>query len=443
MYQDRIEFLKRAIKRNYKWYTGEREDGKATITDVANFFNIPIDDDRLLDYQITKINFKEPELQIVDTKTNTTYNANYTGDADLLNYFCGGYKFISLISTNSERKIESLYYIDDEKPIATKMTFSDNDYDLVFFKETPNYLRIFNNGGETFIVRYLKNIDYKGENIEQELLTRAYVSKYSENSYKNFDDTFEQIYTYGLYNHIDMRDKNKQNKYSYVVGDNLIYGINELEQKDLAIIMHGICFENTKINTKDYFPYDLRAEDYPTVNDDKTNSAVIFRGWVGKSDHNTLEIYKSDEATSLKYHVERFIYDERLNKDKETLVDWTYTLPNLNKGNISGDESGDELENIIVTLQEEFSNDVFIGLVSNELKTFKEKIDIRKGLVQEELDPLSPKLLFDKTFDEIERLVIADKSYYFDLISDKFNEVANPKPESKKPPVKVLKPSKK
>ena len=42
MYRDRIEYLKRAIKRTYKRYTGERQDGSASIKDVADFFNIPI-----------------------------------------------------------------------------------------------------------------------------------------------------------------------------------------------------------------------------------------------------------------------------------------------------------------------------------------------------------------------------------------------------------------
>ncbi len=34
MYNDKIEYLKRAVKRTYKRYIGERTDGKATLIDV-------------------------------------------------------------------------------------------------------------------------------------------------------------------------------------------------------------------------------------------------------------------------------------------------------------------------------------------------------------------------------------------------------------------------
>ena len=30
-----IDYLKRKVKRTYKWYTGERTDGVATILDIA------------------------------------------------------------------------------------------------------------------------------------------------------------------------------------------------------------------------------------------------------------------------------------------------------------------------------------------------------------------------------------------------------------------------
>ena len=38
MYRGENEYFKRAIKRAYKRYTGERDDKTATIADVAKFF---------------------------------------------------------------------------------------------------------------------------------------------------------------------------------------------------------------------------------------------------------------------------------------------------------------------------------------------------------------------------------------------------------------------
>lgn len=176
MYQDKIEYLKRAIKRTYKRYTGERTDRKTKLTDVAKFFNIPIDESRLTDYQITKINFKEPSIEILDMQTDTTFTATYTSDADLLDYGDREVIFNSLISTNPQRKLETLFYIGDEIPIITKVTFSDNDYDLVFEKEMPHSIG-FGNISENFIVRYLKNMNYENQNVQQPLLTRIFHSR--------------------------------------------------------------------------------------------------------------------------------------------------------------------------------------------------------------------------------------------------------------------------
>ena len=82
MYKDRIEYLKRAIKRTYKHYTGERSDGEASIKDVAKFFNIPIDETRLDTYSINEIDFKIPSIELKDNLTNTIYKALYTSDCN-------------------------------------------------------------------------------------------------------------------------------------------------------------------------------------------------------------------------------------------------------------------------------------------------------------------------------------------------------------------------
>lgn len=73
MYQDRIEYLKKAIKRTYKRYTGERTDGKATILDVAKFFNIPVNESRMDDYVINNINYSTPSIEITDRKNAVSY----------------------------------------------------------------------------------------------------------------------------------------------------------------------------------------------------------------------------------------------------------------------------------------------------------------------------------------------------------------------------------
>ena len=140
--EDRIEYLKRAIKRTYKRYIGERTDEKATLLDVAKFFNIPIDETRLKDYVVKEIDYKVPSIEIMDENNNISYIANYTGDLDLLN-FSGPTQFNSIVSISPTRKEERLYYIGSETPIITKMTFSDGEYELVFERQMSNSVGLF------------------------------------------------------------------------------------------------------------------------------------------------------------------------------------------------------------------------------------------------------------------------------------------------------------
>ena len=81
-------------------------------------------------------------------------------------------------------------------------------------------------------------------------------------------------------------------------------------------------------------------------------------------------------------------------------------------------------------------------MIKNELNTFGTKIDvidIRKETVQEEPDPISPKLFIDKPFDEICSLVSEKKDDYFKLIKEQFETAAGINKTKEKAPTKVLK----
>ena len=408
MYKDRIEYLKKAIKRTYKRYTGERTDGNASLKDVAKYFNIPIDESRLEDYCINKIDFNISSIEIIDKKTNTTYFSKYTSSADLLNYSGGEVKFNSLLVLTPMHKVENLYYIGIENPIIEKMTFNDGEYDLVFEREFANSVGPFINDGIQFAIRYLQQLNCKNRNVKQELLTRMYKDIYRDGKHNG---SFEQLYTYG-YNYFVKRN-DTQDKYTYTKDSNIIYGINELEQKDNHYILRGICFENTNVNLKEYFPYNMNADNYPVLKDKKIKSAMIFNGFTGNSRHS-LEIYKSDFNTYIMYYVrERGCGDTTINQE--------LNLPLLNVGNISNDE----IQIILENLNNQYCDDEFIKLISKELKTFGKKIDIRKNINQEEYDVLNPKLFINKSFTEIGKLIDANKEEYFKLISNQFETATN------------------
>lgn len=443
MEQDRIEYLKRVIKRTYKRYTGERTDGEATLLDVAKFFNIPIDESRKEDYSIKKIDYNTPSIEIMDEKNNISYVATYTDKADLLNYW-GAKEFNSVISTSPIRKEESLYYIESEIPIVTKLTFFDGEYELAFEREMPNSVGLFVNDGVKMTIRYLQNLEYDGRNVQQQLLAKIFTNKNNE---EELDSTFEQEYTYSSNNYVIKKDS--QDKYTYMINNNVIYGINEFEQENVCHYLNGICFENSNVDVSKFLPFHIKSDD-PIFRLIMQRSIIIFKGGTDDAIHHTLTIFKIGDLENAEYKQNKSIYlnyeairwenfkDEKgMPQHKKVVVAHKEArYPRIDNGNITSLE----IRNITEVLDTEFEDDTFIQIVINELKTFANKMDIQKGFVQEELDPLSPKLFIDKSFDEICALVSANKDDYFRLIREQFEAATNINKAKGKEQAMILKP---
>ncbi len=434
MYQGENEYFKRAIKRAYKRYTGERDDKTATIADVAKFFNIPVDKGRLNDYVIKEIAYDDPSISIIDTKNNISYHANYTYDADLLNYSGGVVKFNSLVATSPLGKEESLYYIGNERPIIIKMTFTRGDEEIVFERENAHAIGLFVNNGVKFAIRYSQNMECGNRRkVKQKLLTKIYKNNY--NNAGVLEGCFEQIYTYGLPNYIIKGDN--IDKYAYIRKDNVIYGINALEKKGQCGQFDGICLEDTRVDVDKYMPLQMRVDErksktYPFLYDPKVKSALIFRGFTSDEVDHSLQVYKDQEKVRLKYLASRRIYDSGFNR--EIIVDEELALPNITDGKITYEE----VQGLLVLLQESpyVSNNEFINISTTELNMFGTMVKDRCGLIKEDIDPLAPSLFINKSFDEIRILIETNKNSYFDLLDKQFKDITN----SKKDKTKVLKP---
>ena len=63
-----IDYLKRVVKRTYKWYTGERTDGTATIADLAKLFKLPLDEENLADCIDEMLKKAVEEREIIEIK---------------------------------------------------------------------------------------------------------------------------------------------------------------------------------------------------------------------------------------------------------------------------------------------------------------------------------------------------------------------------------------
>ena len=429
MYQEKVEYVKRTIKKTYERYIGKSHDEKATLLDVAKFFNIPVEKSRIEDYAIKSFDEETPSLEIVDKKNTISYVATYTGDTDLLN-FSGPAQFNYVISTSPTRKEENLYYIGSETPIITQMTFTEGEYDLTFEREMPHSVSLFANDEVKMAIRYLQNLVYEGRNVKQSLLNKIY-----ENSYRSgkVDDTFEHTYTYGRPRFIKWNGS--QDKYVYWKDNHVIYGINELTQDDLSNYFCGVCFESTNIPIRNYFPRNLHEEDYPLLKNKDICSAMIFRFCQGDI-YNSFQAYKDKETIRIIYHCKKHHYDET-DYYQENLADEEYRLPVLSEGTITSQE----IKMISSSFQARLGNTINLDILLNELNNFGSKIDIKNGTLQEEHDSLSPKYFINQSFNDICRLISANKEEYFQLISKQFIDATNISAALEKEKSKVLKPN--
>lgn len=287
MEKNEIEYLKRKIKRTYKRYIGERTDGTATLTDVAKFFNISIDETRIQDYVIKEIDYDKLSIELIDTKNDISYVASYTNKADMLDCFGSEINFINLISVNPIRKVESLYYIGIDTPIISRMRFFKDDYELIFEKEMANSFKMFSDNRNQFEVRYLKNVNYESKNVQQLLLRKVYAEHYSN---EECIGTFERTDTYGLHHYIEYNGT--QDNYTYIRNNSIIYGISHLKQKDVCSNLCGICSESMDVKVSDYLPTSIYGDKFPVLDDSRNKSVMMFMGGPKKEKSILLQYIK-------------------------------------------------------------------------------------------------------------------------------------------------------
>lgn len=420
MFQE--NYLKKTIKKAYKQYVNKKTDEQSTLADVAKLFNIPIDESRLSDYEIRTINFNEElSMDLLDKKTNTEFKSKYT-----YSYKLNGLRYINVTATNSSKRSENIYYIGDNDPIIKKITFIDGKYKLTFEKERPNDAGVYYvNANTKFTIKYSIDNDDKDEK-EICLLSKT-IQKHDDGE---FVYDFERTKTN---QHIAIKKNlDFQNKHAFIESDNVMYGI-DFFQSDLHNRVQGALFESTKIShIREHFPSSMDLYIPSSKFEDKnTMSAIILMGYVGEGNYSELEIYKTIEGIVGSYCVKTFSTDGQLNRS-ESKND--FQLPNLDKKMISSKE----INYLLKYLRSRFGDD-FIELISNDLLEFAKKIDIRKNILEEELDLLSPRLFFDKPIEEVENMVESEKERYFKLAADQYFTISHQK--QKNDQVKILKPN--
>ena len=295
-----------------------------------------------------------------------------------------------------------------------KVIFNLGEYKIILEKEST-YDSNFSNGRHKMIFRYLKNARHGNNKVEQQLLTKIYEANFKED--KKIME-YEQEYTYGLRSFIPCCDS--QDKYVYFSNNTINYGINEIIKKDPSKVFNDICFEGKSVFN--YLPVCFVMYDYINLVNKNISSAIVFKGKTSDGISHELEITKTDDEISITYTSSKTIKSDKYYIETKIVDDKKINLPILSKGNITIEE----LNNVILLTQSKLNNE-FISLSLEELNNFNNKLSIKKGIINEQLDPLSPKILIDKPLDEIEKIVNSNKDEYFKLAQEQFETMTNSK----------------
>lgn len=422
---------KEPIKKIYEKYN----QGLATIQDIALYFNIPTDSTRLSDYQITKLDLNNLSIEIIDTRTSTTHTACYSKNSETLGFmaYVEEITFINVTSKNSIYERRQDYHIGEKIPILDTLTIRNGKYGLSFRKTMPGVVNdFFLQDGIQFLVTYFTENEH---NEQCKLLGHLYKKDYTRKNINAFEQLFifESSYT-----------SNYPNHFCFDIESNLIVG----SKSNTRPTIEGACFEViTDDNLYEVFsnftlPGQGPLKDLSHITPSQMEAAILYAGYSHSpkvSLYYDLEICKTNGQISIKYSIKKECYYDflikRIYPEPITTIK-LYTIPALETGSITIQE----IDSIINELQNRFL-DSFTEMIIQDLLKFKRKLAIKKGLISEVLSPLSPKLLINKSFDEIADEISATPDKYFSLMAELFDSTVNPTPLSDAQ-IRVRKPKK-
>ena len=381
-----IDYLKRVVKRTYKWYTGERTDGTATIADLAKLFKLPLDEENLADYEIKSFDSKIPSIEILCKKDNSTYYAEYSASSELLSYGSCGEKFINhIINYSDTHKRETTHSLWCDEIYYDRFSIKINDkLTIQLDRYGPNPYSVFSPAfTQTSILLY--NSDSKNlGNID-----------YSIRSPKS--DAYE----------FEMETIGWNREYQYKVNDGIIYVLEENSDK-----IHAVIFaENVFKGINQYLPSSYQIESHiktenEILTDDQVYSVINLYGPA----HTRIHIFKESKIFKVKYST-RKSWDDLEEK-------FEYLIPVLNSC-CSIDHT--ECEHLANELKKYISNEEVVNLVCEKLDEIKSRLMISKGLAKKEETVLSIEKYTELSFDEAIKLFTENKDKIFEEIMKKFD----------------------
>ena len=368
-------YLRRLIKRTYKWYTGERTDGTATILDLAKIFKLPIDEGKLEDYTVRTIDFDRLEIEIVSKSTGYSYYAIYSSSSDLLNYGGGEIPFIN----------HSIYYGEKAKRETTLASYCDEvfydrftlrydeRYSLVLNKCYPNHYGLFS----------LKSVDtsiWLCDNRSSRTLGIEYSIR------KPQEENFE----------FEMERRGWDNEYQYKLISGLIYFLEKHSDGIHAVVFAEQVFEGLKNYIS--YNYDVVVEEEinsenETLTDDNVYSVINLYG----PSRKRIFIFKERNNFKIKCYNKASLEDE-------------YLIPVLKPESVIDYTECEYLANELAKYVKD----------ENEAKDIRERLDeikfrlmVSKGLAKKEETALDIEKYRDLPFDDAIKLFVENKDEIF------------------------------
>ncbi len=377
------------ILENIKCRIQDYKNNKLVLEDLAKIFNIPIDKSRRYDYIVKNVDENNLEVEILDKRVGLLYTSKYQISLD------NSDEVHNVIYTNLFDSRITYVYKESSLGVNTVIDFINKNNCIQLSRE--NNLDVTSkNGKRKFTISYFQESDLQ----RKEIMQKSYEEKL-ENGQVASQASVERVLGFNT---------KLFDKYTHVRNNYVVYGINNLKENDVCSEFCGLCIENNNYINKSEFPKNMNHQSYIRLNDKNLKSTMIFKGKTEDNYFHSFDIYKTGENIYISYYSKG---SNNENYQVSGTASKSIVLKSLNIGTITPEE----IVYIIEILQKEFTNNLFINLVIDELKEFKFKIELNKLVIKQE-DMFSPESLINMD-DYLTWIKISSQlTDYFTLLND-------------------------
>lgn len=369
---------------------------------IIRAFHIPIEFERLDDYEIVTFDVKNMTIKIVDKKNNVSFVSSYrkkegTKDCDVV-----------LIEGSLDSRVVRKFSGVDGSIISEEVFVEDKGFEVKYKKLYAKE--------PVCTLEFSKIDEVSNDRFSYPLFTKQISKKWENGKYTNINDHY---FTYG-YNHNPYKGNDTKDETVFISDDNLVYSIEGSKQDGNYV--RGMCFLNAGIPVSyqlQYVPLGLEIGYFSDLFDSNVQSSMLFDAYNG-------DVYGSLKVVKLK---DSFEVEYEIMAGKESGVSRTYFyFPALSNGNITIDE----INLLIMKLRTEYPDEI-VSLICDKLSVFAEQLGISEGSIKKD-DSTRLNAFYDMETDEVRDFLVENKDCYFNELKAFFTEdVKDSKIEKEKP----------